>query len=269
MSNTDGDTLQEIVEAALRVADARGVPVADVPVLAVARQAGVSRSTLMRRLGGTRRTLDEAVRARGVSPEGQRPVRERAVAAAASLISEFGLAAVTLERVAASTRCSVHSLYAVFGGRDELLYAVFETYSPILDVEEVLAAGDVSLEQRVRQIHTLLAEALARKPRIVPALMAEVLSKPGDTAVQAVAQRFLPRLLEGVGRWLADEIAAGRIRDLPPLLLMQQMASPILFHFLLRPAFERIPEAGLPTTEAAMETFAQAFLRAVALPEST
>ena len=257
----------ELVEAALRAAEARGTSVAGVPALAIAREAGISRSTLMRRLGGTRRALDEAVRARGVDPGGRKSVHDRAVDAAASVIGEHGLAGATLERVAESAQCSVHSLYAVFGNRDELLFAAFERHSPILDVEEALAVPGESLEQRVRRIHHLAAEALDREPRVLPAMLAQVLARPDDPPVQEVAARILRRILDGVGRWLAAEAAAGRVRDLPPLLLLQQMMSPLLFHFLLRPAHRSVPEAELPTTETAVETFTQAFLRAVAAPE--
>ena len=73
---------EELVQAALRAAEKRGKDVADVPVLAIAREAGMSRSTLLRRLGGTRAALDEAVRAAGVDPGGQAPVRARALNAA-------------------------------------------------------------------------------------------------------------------------------------------------------------------------------------------
>ena len=53
----------DLVHAALRAADALGKDVADVPVIAIAREAGLSRSTLIRRLGGTRANLDAAVAA--------------------------------------------------------------------------------------------------------------------------------------------------------------------------------------------------------------
>ena len=43
----------ELVHAALRAAEALGRQVADVPVAAIAAEAGISRSTLLRRLGGT------------------------------------------------------------------------------------------------------------------------------------------------------------------------------------------------------------------------
>jgi AcrR family transcriptional regulator len=257
-----------VVQAAVRAADARGVAVADLPLLAVAHEAGISRSTLMRRLGGTRRALDEAVRAAGVDPGSKRPVRERAVEAGAALISESGLASLSFERVAATAQCSVHSLYAAIGNRDALLQAIFERYSPIMDVEAVLAGPREDLEERVRRIYRLLAEALNREPRVLPAVMAEALARPGDPTVQTLLQHAFPRMLAGVGEWLASEVAAGHIRDLPPLLLIQQMTSPLLMHFLLRPAIQRVSEAELPVSEEVCRVFADAFLRAVAVSSS-
>lgn len=63
----------ELVEAALRAAEKLAKDVADVPVVAIAAEAGMSRSTLLRRLGGSRAALDAAVRAAGVDPGGQPP----------------------------------------------------------------------------------------------------------------------------------------------------------------------------------------------------
>jgi AcrR family transcriptional regulator len=257
---------QEIIEATLRVAELRGVPAADVTLRDIALEAGISRSTLLRRLGGTRQALDEALRAAGIEPGGRKPVRERAIEATAALISEQGLATLTFERVAIAAECSVPSLYVTFGGRDELMRAVFERYSPILDVEAFLAGPRGDLEDTVRRFHRLLADALEREPRVLPALLAEVFARPGDENVRMVFQNVTPRLLSGLGAWLAEEVAAGRIRDLPPLLLTQQMTSPILLHFLLRPVTSRVTEADLPTRDETLETFTQAFLRAVSLP---
>ncbi|MGH3853892.1 MAG: TetR family transcriptional regulator [Pseudonocardiaceae bacterium] len=106
------------------------------PLTALAAAAGISRSTLLRRIGGSRRALDDAVRAAGVDPGGRQPVRKRAIEAAARIMSERGLAVATLEAVAAAAGCSVHSLYATFGGRDGLLAAIYENYSPIVDIEK-------------------------------------------------------------------------------------------------------------------------------------
>jgi len=254
----------EVVEAALRAADRLGRDVADVPLVAIAREAGMSRSTLVRRLNGSRRLLDDAVRAAGVEPGGRPPVRERAVQSAASLISDRGLAAVTLEAVAAQADCSVHSLYAVFGGRDELMRAVFDRYSPILDLDEAISEPDAELGETVHRIYRLLAEAFSREPRVAPAMLAEGLARPTEPAVQALLQYHVPRMLAGVGQWLAGEVTAGRVRDLPLTLLIQQMLAPIAIHTMVRPAAVYIPEIELPELDQACAVFADNFLRAVA-----
>ncbi|MZE73354.1 TetR/AcrR family transcriptional regulator, partial [Streptomyces sp. SID5789] len=186
--------------------------------------------------------------------------------AGAALIGERGLAALTLERVAAQAQCSVHSLYAAFGGRDEMLLAVFERYSPILDVEAVLAAPSADLRGTVRTVYSLMAAALSREPRLLPAVYAEVLARPHDDSVRPIAEQFLPRMFAGVGRWLTTEIEAGRIRDLPLLLLIQQMTSPLMIHFLMRPTTDRMPHYSVPPVEDVCDTFADAFLRAVTPP---
>jgi AcrR family transcriptional regulator len=252
----------EVVDAALRAAENLGRDVADVPLIAIAREAGMSRSTLVRRLSGSRQPLDDAVRAAGVEPGGRPPVRERAIQAAGSLISDRGLAAVTLEAVAAQANCSAHSLYAVFGGRDELLRSVFDRYGPIVDLDDAISDPNGELADTVHRIYRLLAEAFSREPRVAPAMLAEVLARPTGPIVQTLAQYIAPRMLAGLGQWLATEIAAGRIRDLPVPLLIQQMLAPIAMHTMVRPAVSSVPEVNLPDLDQACAVFADAFLRA-------
>ena len=95
----------EVIQATLRSAERLGRDVADVPVVVIAHALGVSRSTLLRRLGGSRRALDDAVRDFGVDPGGRPPVRLRAVEAAAEVISARGVASATVEAVAAEADC--------------------------------------------------------------------------------------------------------------------------------------------------------------------
>jgi AcrR family transcriptional regulator len=254
----------DLVEAALRAAETLGRDVADVPLIAIAREAGMSRSTLIRRLNGSRQPLDEAVRAAGVEPGGRPPVRERAIQAAAALISDRGLATVTLEAIAVQANCSVHSLYAVFGGRDELLRAVFDRYGPIVDIDDAISDPHAELAETVHRIYRLMAEAYSREPRVAPAMLAEALARPTGAAVQALAQHTAPRMLAGLGQWLAAEIADGRIRDLPLPLLIQQMLAPITMYTLLRPVLGNVPDFELPELDQACTVFADAFLRAAA-----
>ena len=87
-----------IVQAAMAEAKATGTPVAELSLDRIARRAGVSRSTVYRRVR-TRRALDDAVRQVGGDPGSRIGVRERAIAAATDLIVADGVAAMTVEAV--------------------------------------------------------------------------------------------------------------------------------------------------------------------------
>ena len=255
----------DLVQAALRAARTLGKDVADVPVIAIAREAGISRSTLIRRLGGTRAALDAAVRAAGVDPGGQAPVRTRALDAAAALIEAQGLAAATLEAIAVQAQCSVHSLYAVFGGRDELLRALFERHSPLLQIEDFFDSDHGDLAATVRSLYGMIAHTLATEPRVAPALLAEALARPDSPAIQNLLGHNAPRLLASLGAWLTAEIQAGRIREAPVVVLLQLLIAPVSVHMLTRPTMGGIPGIELPDLDAVCDIFADAFLRAVAL----
>jgi AcrR family transcriptional regulator len=253
----------DVVEAALRAADELGQDVADVPVIVIAQHAGMSRSTLLRRLGGSRAALDDAVRARGIDPGGTPPVHTRALDAAAELIDENGLAAATLEAIAKRANCSVPSLYAVFSGRDGLLSAVFERHSPIREVEEYFAQPAPHLRDTVCGLYHVLADALGRAPRVLPAILAEALARPTSPAVQSLVGHVIPRLLMVVGGWLTGEVYAGRVRDLPLPLLAQQLMAPMLIHLFMRPAAENSGLVEFPDIDTVCEVFADNFVRAV------
>ncbi|WP_216896756.1 TetR/AcrR family transcriptional regulator [Nocardia alni] len=263
----------ELVQAAVRAADQAGRQIADVPVVAIAAEAGISRSTLLRRLGGSRRALDEAARSAGIDPGG-RPVKERALAAAAELISETGIGLATLDAIASRANCSVDSLFTIYGTRDELLAAVFERYSPIFDIEVVLAADraeHADFPTTVRHVYRQLAHAFSREPRVTPALIAESLARPGSPAIRSVVRHNAPRLFGSIGRWLTEEIDAGRIRDLPIPLLLHQFAGPLSFHLMFRQVSAAAAEhhdtipIDLPDLDQACDLFAETFLRAVAV----
>ena len=252
----------ELVSTALRAAEKLGRDVADVPVMAIATEAGISRSTLLRRSGGSRAALDAAVRAAGIDPGG-RPVRLRAVDAAAELISQSGLAAATLEAIATRAQCSVNSLHVTFGGRDELLRAVFEQYSPIRDIEAFLDSPRGDLTQTVRELYRVIATVLSREPRLAPAMFAELFSRPDSPAVQTLFAYTGPRMFGVLGHWLDAEVRAGRIRELPAPLLAQQLLGPIVFHLFMRPVAHYAAAIPVPDLDTMCDVFADAFIRSV------
>ena len=255
----------ELIAAAVQAADTLGCDVADVPVAVIAATAGISRSTLWRRLGGAREVLDEAVRATGVDPGGRPPVRARAIAAAAELIGESGLAGTTLDAVAKRAGCSVYSLHAVFGGRDQLIRAVFEHDSPIRDLEDYLRAAEhVDFRGKVRGFLGTVATAFSRSPHIAPAIFAEIFARPHSPAVQTFTAYSAPRVLGIITTWLDQEVQAGRLRDLPRPLLAQQLLGPITLHVLTRPAAPDTPAFPKIAIDTVCEVFTDAFINSVA-----
>ncbi|BBZ30044.1 putative transcriptional regulator, TetR family protein [Mycolicibacterium madagascariense] len=259
----------EVVHAALRSAERLGRDVADVPIVAVAHALGVSRSTLLRQLGGSRAALDDAVRDLGVDPGGRPPVRLRAVDAAAALIGAGGVAAATLEAVAARADCSMPSLYATFGSRDALLEAVYDRYIPPLDVTTLL--GDptaTGLRETVRRVYRGLAELCSREPRVLSAVLTETLARPAGPGAGVLIEHGALRMIAIIGAWLDDEVKGGRLRDLPGPVLIQQFISPVLVHTVMRPGLSNFPHVTLLDLDASCDLFADAFLGGAAVPET-
>lgn len=263
----DVDVSRELIDAAVRAAESAGRDIADVSIAAIATEAGISRSTLLRRLGGSRGALDAAVRAAGIDPGGLPPVRVRALEAAATLISEIGLAATTLDAIAERTGCSVFSLHAAFGSRDDLIRAVFDQYSPIREIEAYFAQSHGDLRTTVHGFYRMVTEALGREPRVTPAMFSEAFSRPTTPSVQALAGHAAPRMFGAVGAWLAAEVQVGRVRDQPVLLLVQQLLAPAAIHMFFRPvaAAGVAPIVPIPDVETVCDTFTENFLRACAI----
>jgi len=255
-----------IVRAAMEEAAASGRPVAELSLDRIARRAGLSRSTVYRRVR-TRQALEDAVRESGGDP-GRRPsVRDRAIAAATELIVAGGVAALTVEAVTRRVGCAATSVYAAFGDREGLLAAVFERHAPLPVVEELLVADPErfsDFEAGVRAIYTAVFDTVAGDTSVLQALFAEVLAKPNGIATQFFRDRILPRITSTIGSWLTTQIAAGHCADLPLSLLIPQLIAPMSVHLLARP---RLIAAGepVPDRDTVVEVMTAAFCHAVAV----
>ena len=246
-------------------AEATGTPVAELSLDRIARRAGVSRSTVYRRVR-TRRALDDAVRQAGGDPGSRIVVRERAIAAATDLIVTDGVAAMTVEAVTRRVGCAATSVYAAFGDREGLLAAVFDRHAPLPVVEDLLTAAPRQFddfESGVRAIYTAVFDSVADDTAVLQALFAEILAKPNGIGMQFFRERILPRITSTVGGWLNEQIRAGRCADLPLTLLIPLLIAPISVHLLAR---NRLTAAGqaVPERHTVIEAMTSAFCGAAA-----
>jgi AcrR family transcriptional regulator len=246
-------------------AEATGTPVAELSLDRIARRAGVSRSTVYRRVR-TRRALDDAVRHAGGDPGSRIGVRERAIAAATDLIVADGVAALTVEAVTRRVGCAATSVYAAFGDREGLLAAVFDRHAPLPVVEELLAAPPRpfdDFESGVRAIYTAVFDSVVDDTAVLQALFAEILGKPNGIGAQFFRERILPRITSTVGGWLNKQIRAGRCADLPLTLLIPLLIAPISVHLLARNPLTAAGQA-VPERSTVIEAMTSAFCGAAA-----
>ena len=197
-----------IVQAATSIAERQGNDIADVSLDVIAEHLGISRATLYRRIGNRSR-LNDAIRAAGIDPGGRGDVRERATNAVAEIITEGGFSAFTLEAVAARAQCSIPALHAQLGGRDALLAATFERFSPLPRIEEALEQRPASLEDGVRRIYTIAFDTASARPRLFAAVISDALARWDGPTATYLHTTYLPRVLWVVGAWLAELRDAG------------------------------------------------------------
>ncbi|WP_157434322.1 MULTISPECIES: TetR/AcrR family transcriptional regulator [Actinoalloteichus] len=244
----------------LRRADvARAGPLSSLGLTELAVLLGVSRSTLLRRIG-SRRELDAALMELGARSVLRPPVADRVVDAVAVLISERGVGAVTLDDVAARAQCSVQSIHVQVGGRDAVLIETFARYSPLAGISVALVEPPADLGGAVLRVYSAVVDAVLGMP-VIPALLTEALARPDSGLARYVRTGCVRAVSLLLARWLAGHRLAGAIR---PMRLRQAIVlfiGPIAVQVLAEAA-----AGGRPDEAARLRTateLADSFCRAV------
>ncbi|MCK2216277.1 TetR/AcrR family transcriptional regulator [Actinomadura sp. ATCC 31491] len=221
-----GARLEEVARVLRSHLAGTGAEYGELSLEDIAAVLGISRSTLIRRIGH-RRHLDEILARHGAGTS-RRSAGDRAVRAAARLYGELGVGEVTLEMVAAEAGCTVQAIQGQLGGRDGLLAAVFDRYSPMPGVAEVLAEPPADLERGARLLYAQVLDALLGEGRVMAAMFAEIASRPAGALAAHVRQRYAPRFAGLMTGWLRGYVDSGVVRDLPDKTLLSQFAGPVL-----------------------------------------
>jgi len=206
---------------------------------AIARAAGVSRATLHRHF----RTRADLLAAAGVEPDAG--TRDRILRATVDLISRDGLEAMSMDEVAARADVSRASVYRLFPGKAALFEALVTTYAPFEPVIALLdEIGDRSAELVLPEVYRRVASIASTNIGLIRAVYVEVWAGSPDAV--AGAGRPLRAMLRALGAYLEREMAAGRLESMHPLLAVQSLLGPLIFHLLTRPAAKQIAGVDLP-----------------------
>jgi AcrR family transcriptional regulator len=197
----------------------------------LAVRAGVSRATLYRLFGNQQQLLHEL----GLQPPPT--VRSRILDTALELVGRHGLAELSMDELAATAGVSRATLYRLVPGKEALFAELVRRFSPF----EPIAAVLETMEDRppgevIPAIAQAMAAAMDGHIGLLLQLLFELSRSDLDRHGGADANRDAAqamRTLPLVAGYLDQQMAAGRLRRMDPVLAMQALAGPIVMHLLM------------------------------------
>jgi AcrR family transcriptional regulator len=197
----------------------------------LAAAAGVSRATLYRLFGSQQHLLHEL----GLQPPPT--VRSRILDTALELVGRRGLAELSMDELAAAAGVSRATLYRLVPGKDALFAELVRRFSPFEPIAAVLeATGDRPPAEVIPAIAQAMAAAMDGHIGLLLQLLFELARSDPDHHADANAKPDAAqamRTLPLVARYLDQQMAAGRLRQMDPVLAMQALAGPIVMHLLM------------------------------------
>jgi AcrR family transcriptional regulator len=233
---------RQVMSAALEVlADDAGAPVA-----VIAQRAGVSRATFYRHFGSRESLL------RSVAVEPRPDATARILAAAKDMLLTTSLAELSMEDLAAAAGVSRGTLYRLVPGKAALLAGLIEAYSPFEAVRAIVSdAGDDPPDVVLPRIGRAVVGVAGERLGLMRAIFHEMTAGTGP-AMDAVRPLF-QSTVGLLARYMAGQMAAGRIRPIHPILALQGFIGPIFFHLMTRPTIERVVDLPVDPEEAVDE----------------
>jgi AcrR family transcriptional regulator len=270
---TSAISKQQVLAALTAATLARGGPgpdpdedgLAGLSMDELAVRAGVSRATLYRLFGSQQQLFHEL----GLQPPPT--VRSRILDTALELVGRHGLAELSMDELAATAGVSRATLYRLVPGKEPLFAELVRRFSPFEPIAAVLeGAGDRPPAEVIPTIAQAMAAAMDGRIGLLLQLLFEVSRSDldrhgGADANQDAAQAM--RTLPLVAGYLDQQMAAGRLRRMDPVLAMQALAGPIVMHLLMQASAEAQSGAGpgvaLPL-EGVVDELVGMWLRAMA-----
>lgn len=228
-------------------------------VAAIAAASGTSKAGFYREFESRAALMD----ALDLEPEPDS--RQRVLEAGFELIGSHGLAAVSMDDVAARAGVSRANLYRLFPGKKALFVALIRAFSPLEPVSAAARAmsdqpPEVVMPELARTIYRSVAPRQTLRMGLVRAIFFEVSGMSLDA--EAAAQELATTVLGTVVAYVVEQMQAGRLRLMHPILALQAFIGPVFFHLMTRPLAESVLGFDMDG-ETAVTALAEGWLRAM------
>jgi AcrR family transcriptional regulator len=229
------------------------------------RAAGVSKTSFYRAFG-SRGALLEAL-GLAATPAAQ----DRILRVALDMVGAKGLAALSMDELADRAGVSRATLYRLFPGKPALFTALVHAYTPL---DPVIAVVNERQDEPPEAVMPEVARAVYRtvvggeedRTGLMRALFAEVTSLAPDA--EEATRDAIVKVVGALAGYVLAQMAAGRLRQMHPLLALQSFIGPIFFHLLTRRAAAAVLGVEMDEEQAVTE-LAEAWLRAMRIEERT
>jgi AcrR family transcriptional regulator len=222
----------------------------------LAAEAGLSRATLYRAVGGREAILD-ALEATGHDVGVRAGARERILAGAREVFGRAGFDAATVEEIAAAAGVGVATVYRHFGDKDGLVAAFLDHVAPRRAVRAAQRSFTGDLRRDLESVAAQVLAAMRDDAPVVRVMLLEALREgPAITTARAAQSRSM----EAIAALLREHAAAGELRDLDPGVLAQSFAGMLFAFGVLGPVMRGAPA---PDPDATARTLTGVFLDGV------
>lgn len=225
--------------------------------------AGVSKASFYRAFGSRAALLDTL----GVAPTPA--ARDRILRLALDMVGARGLSALSMDELADGAGVSRATLYRLFPGKPALFTALVHAYTPLDPVialvnERQGEPPETVMPEVARAVYRTVVGGEEDRTGLLRALFAEVTSLAPDA--EEATRDAIVKVVGALAGYVLAQMAAGRLRQVHPLLALQAFIGPIFFHLLTRKAAATVLGVEMDE-EQAVTQLAEAWLRSMRIEE--
>jgi AcrR family transcriptional regulator len=202
-----------------------------------AAAAGISRASFYRAFRSRAELFDALNR----QPEPDS--RDRILRAALEMVGAQGLTAVSMDELADRAGVSRATVYRLFPGKSALFTAMVHAFSPLEPVSAVLRdhgsePPEVVMPEIARVVYRTFHGGGGDRTGLLRAVFFEISRLAPET--EGAARDAITTLVGLMVGYLVNQMSAGRLRRMHPLLALQAFVGPVFFHIMTRQAAERL-----------------------------